>query len=369
MSGVRIDGSPLQGVGQGKGGSEDSEEVGSYRGLEVTQETDALSLLADMAEEMTFAASEHEEKNIEDRKPVREERGVRRAEFAIARLEDLDRQDLEQFLQSLRGKSLEKLGELKGRLALLFKDPLHRHAALRRASEELAEDAELSGTLDTLLAELEAEHGPEIRAGYNIADVPAEGLKGGKTELRALYVETILDYRSLSNAMQKLVDRYGPEEFPAAVAGLFKAVSADCSAAAPSTDPARLKTLMDDMYQLELLGNTYKDCAALLDKVRGDYPPAPGASLAGARPEDIMRPVLHLNDAATVQAAQVRNLMPFLHGNQDPVCDVHLTQGVKALVRKMPHRVFDSQDKRQNLLDAIQDVVDEAVEREETRKE
>jgi type III secretion protein W len=345
--------------------------VGSYRGLQVVQQIDPMALLAEMLEELSFAASEHEEKNIQERKPVREEKGQfsgRTSRFAVGKLKDLNKQDLDQFLQSLRQKNIEKQGEVRPLIAALFKSPLHQHAALQYAREEYGENPALLAALDSLATELEEAYGPEIRAGYNIASVPAEGLAGGQAELRALYADTVLDCKSLEEAMHKLVDRYGADNFSTAVSNLFKAVSADCSAAAPSLAPARLQTLMDDMYQLEVLGNTYRDCAALLDKVRSEHPPCPGAALATAKAEDIMRPVFRLKDDHLVQPSQVATLMPFLQGSPDPVCDVHISQGVKDIVRKMPHRVFSDNDKRQALLNAVQQLVDAAVEREEAQE-
>jgi hypothetical protein len=78
-----------------------------------------------------------------------------------------------------------------------------------------------------------------------------------------------------------------------------------------------------------------------------------------------MRPLFRLKDETAPLASQVRGLMPFICGNEDPACDVRLTHGVKSLARALPHRVFESQAKRQALLDAIQELADEAVEREE----
>ena len=369
---VRIDSGKAYGASQNVGGKADPRGmVGAYRGLQVVQQTDPMALLAEMLEELSFAASEYEEKNIEERKPVLEEKGLthnRQFQFAVPKLKDLNKQDLEQFLQSLRQKNVEKQGEVRALLTALFKLPLHQHAALLHAGEEYGDNPALLEVLDFLAEELESAYGLEIRAGYNIADVPAEGLAGGQAELRALYTETVLDYKSLEDAMRRLVEQYGAENFPAAVHSLFKAVSADCSAAAPSLDPARLRTLMDDMYQLEVLGNVYRDCAALLDKVRSDHAPGPGSPLAAARAEDIMRPVFRLKDETLVQPSQVATLMPFLGSNPDPVCDVHICQGVKGIVRKMPHRVFLDNDKRQALLDAVQHLVDAAVEREEAQE-
>lgn len=327
-----------------------------------------MSLLSEMAEELTMLASEYDDLSLEDRKSTRDQKGTRRkgAAESASELEDLSEDDLEAFIDFLRQKKVADMPEVGAGLARLFREPPHRHATLTRAREELGrDDPELAAELEKLLEELEEAHGPEIRAGYNLAGIPTPGLAGGPAELRALYAETVLDCENLTQAMQKLVEGYGAENFPAAVGALFKAVSADLSAAQPSLDRVRLKVMMDDMYQLEVLGNTYRDCAALLEKTRAAHPPAPDSPLAGVRAEDLMRPLFRLKDENAILASRVRGLMPFISGHPDPVCDVRLAQGVKNLARAFPHRVFESQTKRQALLDAIQELVDEAVEREE----
>ena|GEM_PF-1971449 len=366
---TRLDGALPRSSGPGgsQAGSAAAGQVrGQFRGLAVIQQVDPMSLLADMAEELSLLASEYEELSIEDRKSARDQRSSRRKTEASYALGDLNEEELGKFISFLRREKTTGTGEINNRLTLAFREPFHRHAALTRAQEELGrENPELAAELEGFLKELEAAHGPEIRAGYNLAEVSARGLAGGQAELRTLYAETVLDCESLTQAMQTLVERYGAENFPGAVKTLFKALSADISASKPSLDRVRLKVMMDDMYQLEVLGNTYRDCAALLDKTRTAHPPPPGVPLALARAEDLMRPLFRLKDEAALLSSQVRALMPFIRGNEDPLCDVRLTQGVKGLARALPHRIFESQAKRQALLDAIQELADEAIEREE----
>ncbi|MDR2726319.1 MAG: type III secretion system gatekeeper subunit SctW, partial [Candidatus Adiutrix sp.] len=237
------------------------EAGGQYKGLAVSRQNDPMSILADMAEELSWMVNEYEEMSIEDRKSARDRKGLQRKSSAESSsgADDLDEEDLEAFIGLLRQQKVAGKEDISRSMARVFREPFHRHAALTRAREELSrDDPELAAQLEKLQAELEELHGPEIRAGYNLARVSASGLAGGPAELRSIYAETILDCESLTQAMQKLVERYGAENFPAAVGTLFKAVSADLSAAQPSLDPVRLKVMMDDMYQLEVLGNTYR---------------------------------------------------------------------------------------------------------------
>ena len=364
---TRLDGalSRASGPRGGQGGAAADQVRGQFRGLAVIQQVDPMSLLADMAEGLSLLASEYEELSLEDRKTARDQRSTRRKTEAAAR-GDLNEEELGKLISFLRQEKTLKIGDISNRLARAFREPFHQHAALARAREEIGrENPKLAAELEKLQKELEAAHGPEIRAGYNLAEVSAQGLAGGQAELRSLYAETVLDCESLTQAIEALVERYGAENFPGAVKTLFKALSADISASKPSLDRVRLKVMMDDMYQLEVLGNTYRDCAALLDKIRAVHTPPPGVPLALARAEDIMRPLFRLKDEAALLSSQVRALMPFIRGNEDPLCDVRLTQGVKGLARALPQRIFESQAKRQALLDAIQELADEAIEREE----
>lgn len=339
---------------------------GSWNGRQVSAQSTPMSILADAAEELTFSAQETQEKRMSERK-LRDEGSSLERFTTISKLldelHDLNKSDVERLLTAIK-KGLSNAGELKQLLKQL-KDPTHQHAALMHAKASLKGEGteQAQAIIQQVLDELEAQQGPAIRAGYNIAGVDSDGLLGDAAMLRGLYRGTVLNYQSFSQAFDSLVEKYGYKEFPKAIAFLLKALSADMSATSPSSSMAELKTIMDDMYQLEVLSNFYRDTETLLSHLREfckrEVP---------AEAKDIMSPVLRLKDEKFVQATQITATMPFLISDM-PLCDVQFIQGIKDNIRKLPYRLFTDTEKRQNLLDAVQEILDEAIDREDEEME
>lgn len=336
--------------------------IGSWNGRDVTPNTDILSLLADAAEELTFSAQETQEKKIAERKLVEESNPLdafEKVEKLIQQLDDINKNDLERLLEAI--KQGTKNSEDLQKALQQFPDPTHKHAALTYMKEQLQGDAntELRSLVETALNELMEHEGPAVRAGYNIAGVDHGGLAGDAGALRGLYRGTVLDYESFSQAFDKLVDQYGADDFPKALGFLIRALTADMASTTPSTTMPQLKGIMDDLYQLEVLGNFFRDSESLLDRLEKLF----GRKMR-ATPRDIMSPILRLKDERFVQDSQITATMPFLV-TSDAACDVQFTQGIKDNVRKLPHKLFHDGEKRHNLLDALQSVLDAAIDREE----
>lgn len=337
------------------------QESGSWNGTQVNQKPDAMSLIADAAEELSFGAQETEEKSISERKLKDSGTAERfaKVEKLLERTEDLHKSDLQRLLDTIKtGKALDQAIQ---NFNENFPDPTHRHAALSYLLENLTgeEFADARATLQKSIAALMEAEGPAVLAGYNIAGVHGDSALGGEAALRGLYRGTVLDYQSLMQTFDALADKYNGVEFSKAVAFLMRALGADMNATTPSTPMAALKTIMDDLYSLEILKNFFLASEELLRRLEKRY----GKKMP-AKPRDIMTPVLRLKDERFIQPSQLTATMPFLV-SANPEQDVHFTQGLKENVRQLPHKIFDNDDKRQNLLGALQELLDTAIDREE----
>lgn len=357
----RIDGNFQPQLFQTGGSSEAAEAAqGNFNGRQVSVQPNAMSLLADAAEELTFSAQETQEKKISERKLLEEGGSAERyekIEKLLERLGDLEKSDLERFLDAMKKEAtLRNLDRLLGEV----KDPTHRHAMLSYAKEMLGESTEARALVEKALTKLMEQEGPAVRAGYNIAGIKGEAFLGDQAALRNLYRGTVLDYQSFTQAFDQLADKYGAKEFPKALEFLIRALSADMAATTPSTTMSQMKNIMDDLYMLEVLKNFYADSEKLLERLVEFC----GRNVDKAKPQDIMSPLLRLKDENFVQSSQLTAVMPFLI-SEHPPCDVQFIQGLKDNVRKLPHKIFSDTDKRYNLLDAIQDLLDDAIDREE----
>lgn len=342
-------------------GGAQSAKSGSWNGLQVTAQHDATSALADAAEELTMAGQEKEEKKLTERK-LKQQKGsprtmLDRINRLLGKFNDLNKDVLQRFMETMLAgvKNQTQLKELLGK----FQDPTHQHAALTLAREQLqGKNPDTLKMIDQTLKDLETEKGEQIRAGYNIADVDGGGL-ADQAALRKLYRATILDYQSLLQAFDDLSEKYASKDFAKAIDFLMRALGADMAATTPSTTMEQLQGIMNDLYQLEVLSQFYTTSEALLAHLREFCQRELPASA-----KDIMRPVLQLKDENFLTAMQITRQMPFLVSDEPP-CDVQFIQRLRQTVQKLPHRFFMDGQKRQNLLDAMQEILDEAIDREE----
>jgi len=354
------------GLGTGPSDTESGAPIeGSYRGQQVAVEEDPLSLLADAAEELTFGASEQVEKKVGERKLKSEQHIVKVAhteesELRTQTLKDLDPEALKKFLAQLKetGANADAIKDLAQRT---FEDPTQRHAALSEALKQLSEDAtyaDLSQAVDTVLTQFEATEGPQIRAGYNIDGVDSSTV-GSPQQGRDLYRETVLGNADIAQTFTTLMDKFGPDNFQQALQFLIQAVGADVSSSTPSTDKTALFTANSDLYQVELLGNLYRDTEKLLDNVDKTF-----GIETGVKPFGLMKETLRLKDARLVDPTAIRSLLD-LKGEEAPTRDVALVKGYKDLVYRLPLKIYNDPTTRQTLLNGIQSVLDEAITVEE----
>lgn len=167
-----------------------------------------MSLLADAAEELTFAADTTDEYELEDRKE-RE-----RAEDAYAErvklYQDLmheagKSQNIDRLKDSLRAREGR---EKASREALYrFPDPSDAYAALSEALDAFSDDPSVDpSVIEDIrqgLAELETEHGPQIRSGVQGALAAAGYPELDSADgLRDLYRQTVCDFTDVNAGLR-----------------------------------------------------------------------------------------------------------------------------------------------------------------------
>ena len=166
------------------GTQQTTQKTGEWNGLKVTAGNDPASLLADAAEELTFAASEKVEKDVSVRKkPDKEKRlaAVTPPEEALAEMQQRMGKRLNDLLAKLKsgnGSPAALKEALEG-----FPDPTERHAALDWLEDQFADQLSLAAMVRREREQLEAESATAIQAGYNISGVDAEAT-GGEVEGR-----------------------------------------------------------------------------------------------------------------------------------------------------------------------------------------
>lgn len=338
--------------------------AGSFRG-ETVQTLDTRSVLTDAAEEITFAHSEKvEDKELAERKLAPGER------LQVLRLEEI-----RAYLDAAHDEGgEEKLVALAKRMLAGQQDPLQsaRQAsaeparqfialqyALRHGEEEGAEPAVLAAIEDAL-EELMLERGPQVRAGLNSVHAAAT-VAGGSAAVETFqsdYRDLVLGQATLADTLGVLLERYPQEDFPCGLAAMIRALGDDLAAARPSTDPNRLHALVSDLYQLEVAATLLERCAGLAATVHRDHGVEPFV------PTLLLRELTALSNERWVNGSRFAAIAERC-GCAATAPQIRFLTEVKGVMRELPVKIFADVENRQSLLNAVQDALDAAIDREE----
>lgn len=368
---IQSDASSLSGAAIGaatdRSGVSSYQTLGQYRGERVVSMPDPRSMLQDAAEEMTFQHGEKAEKSLARRRIRDTDQRTQtfkptQVQQVLDKLGDLKKSVLERTLQILQRMEHAQSFELRQQVREHLPEPSHQYAALLALSEHLRETgapADQIARAEQALRELETQHGPEIRAALNIAEIAdafTQTQLGDLQSLRATYRDTVLEAADLAASFKTLKDRYGDSELLQAIKYLLKALAADLSADGPSIDRAKLNTLLNDLYRLELLTGLLEDCATLVERYR-----TPNLVF---KPADLLGELLALQVQTWLRPESVVPL-PGKLGVRKIAQEINFLREFKELARSIPLKAYADSEQRPRLLDAIQQAMDSAIEREE----
>lgn len=343
---------------------------GDYHGGKVVHRIDVQSLVAEAAEEISLSFSEKAEKTLSKRKiapgPGVKTRAVERAREYLDRLPDLEKAEkLQEFLDRLKSRREWNLPGILREARSFFRDVSHRYGGLSFAREMLQAEEGFEALRDGIgkaLETLEAERGPEIRAGLNVSGVAREYSESGLSgiqRLRDFYRDTVLAYESLDGAYRTVVETYGNTDLPRAVAFLIKAAGVELQSLGPSISKTELKRIVDELYQLEALGNLHTGCGDLMERMRsrfGERPAGGGRELLGL----LMGLVRDPRPGSDRVAAVVRSL-----GIAGIEARIGFLRELRTLVWEVPPKACGDGGARERLLEGVEAALDSEVRREE----
>ncbi len=346
--------------------AESSAVRGSFMGNAVVQVPSPESLLADAAEELSFSADTTDDFELEERK---ERDRIKKSEE--------ERIKLYQELMHEAGKS-EQLGSLRdslrsradSRRALdnareYFPDPSDAWAALMQMREELrAEGADkaLLDEVETALAEMDEKEGPAIRAGIQgaLASAGFEDL-GGSDAMRDFYRRTACEFSSVNEVFAHVMEQYGGD-FDRAMDFLFSALSADMAADVPSMGLRHLESVHDTLGKVRLTQSAYRLCESMMERWSRVHGVRPGAGSLTSM--ELLGDIVGLREKRFIGAAQIDGILAKA-GAPDIEREVLFLQELLSTARKFPVALFDDEQGRMKILDAVQESVDRAIERED----
>ncbi len=343
------------------------EESGEYRGETVTLNESATSIIEDIAEEITFSASEIVEKKISRRKVKSKgnKDPLKYAEFYLKKLPDIGKPEkFQEFVDHLKKKANLTAEQLSKEVEKFSKDVSHQYVALSFARDLLEGKSgfeNLKSKIDDLIDDLYETNGPEIRAGLNVTETATEFSRDDLFDVQALrdfYRDTVLQYEGITETFKSIVEKYGGEKFDETLDFLLRAIGSDLHSQGPSTSTAELKKIVDDLYQVEVLGTIHKNCEKVLDKLETVFNIS-----AGETSTRLTEKVLNLREKHHVQQEDFIELVNRV-GIVDQKARVYFMRELKNIISLIPLKVYENQHARFRLMDAAQGALDVVIEEE-----
>lgn len=352
-------------VPQSTGTVHASAATGSLFGLQATVVDSPMSLLADAAEELTFAADSTDDFELDERKErdeISEAMEERVKKYQELMREAGSAQELNALRDAIRARQGKEHALRQARQH--FPDPADAWAALKQLREELSGDASANAEtlrgVDEALAELEASDGPAIRAGINGA-LNARGFEqlGTPSELGGLYRGAVCEFADVNALFAHIQEKFGGD-FEAAVDFLYKALASDMACDTPSMEKSHLEHVNSGLGELRQLQSARSLCAKTLARwhdVHGVRDcPLDDMALLGRildlRKEHFISPSRITRIADEARAPDIERKVLFL-------------QELLNTARAFSPVLFDGAEGRMKVIDAVQGAVDAAIAEED----
>jgi len=342
------------------------EEKGQLAGYEIKASDNPLELLADSAEELTFAHDNTKELDLKERK-VKDSRFDQMVE-KVAKYQELmaksgHKNNLERLAEFL--KTNQNPRDLQDQALKEFGgDPALAWAALKELRSDLEGSAppELLAALEKAADELESLKGPEIKAGLTgtLAGLDHPGL-GGPFELGSDYRRTTCEFYDRPEEMFAFIlEKFGPARFEEAVEFLFRSLGDDLASDQPSHGQAHLEAVGAGLGQARVLNGAHALSARLVERWRSVHQVA-DSSLT---PLDLVQSFLRAKNQRFLGPDDFKPLAQ-LAKPPDIEREVLFYQELLGTVRLFSPQFFDGPESRMKVMDTVQEAVDLAITRED----
>lgn len=339
--------------------------TGAFMGHAASVVTDPMSLLADAAEELTFSVDTTDEFELSEREE--EDKALKAQEERVQLYKDLMHQagkteEMHQLADQLRSSRTKS--DVMRQVRERFPDSSDAYAALDYALEELeakgASEESIRAVKDAR-DELLAEEGPAVRAGMQ-AMLAAQGygdLDAGDA-LRGLYRRAVCDFAGVNEMFSHILDKYGPDKFDQAISFLTRTLGSDLSADVPSMEKTHLENVNANLGLVRLVQSAHAQCGRVMDRWRDVH----GITNCPLDSRALLGRVLALRGENFLSAANFERIAAEVRP-PDIEREVLFLQELMQMTRSLPSQLFDGHSGHMKVLDAVQDAVDNAIERED----
>jgi len=249
-------------------------------------------------------------------------------------------------------------------------DPTAQYLMLLDAAEEIESgqagpDAGgvAAAAVREVLEEMFAERGERILADVNTVEAYSRLSTEQAQQFRAAYHDAAIGAESLGgvvNHLLKVVNDSGTgASFRDVHQTMITALGLDLAASRSSTDKSKLQSLVSDLYHLEVVSTLLEASGNLSEQLQTRHGNAPFA------PNQLTSDLVALSGERWVDADHFKRLADRYRAMDPLAATVDFLTGVRNLVKEIPVKVFATPEARQTLIDAAQDALDYAIDREE----
>lgn len=351
---------------QGTAGAAGANSIGSLLGQQVELISSPLSLLADAAEEMTFAVDTTKEFGLEERKDRDkvDEATKRRVQLYQELMHQAGKsKQIDVLKESLQAKA-GKDNVLKEALQQ-FSDYTDAWASLKSIAEEFENNPAVSDDIKTgireAIQELEIQHGAEIKTGLHgaLSHAGFEDM-GTSDDTRDLYRQVTFDFTSITHAFQYINEKYGGANFDKAMDFLFSSISSDISSDSPSMDKTHLEFVHQNLGKVRLLQSAYVQCENLVNRWENEH----NVTNSGLTAMDILSSVVAFRDINYLGTMHIEEIAGKAKA-PDIEREVLFMQDFVGMLRQFPDKIYDDIQTYQKVMDVAQQALDKVIERED----
>lgn len=212
---------------------------------------------------------------------------------------------------------------------------------------------------------LERTKGEEIRAGLNLAEVvnARSSDAAGLQELRRLYRNEVLGYRTPQDCFRALLSQRGAEGLRVSIGFLVEACGVDLQSATPSKSKEELARILGDLQCVSTLTAALDRADALVAKMSRQFGEA--CALDGTM---LTERLIALTEKAFADRRDMQSLMQTV-GIQQLLAKLYFMTTLQGVVRQFSSRLFADEEARRRLVDAAQEVLDDLVAEQQQRDE
>jgi type III secretion protein W len=333
---------------------------GTLGGFALTVSSEA-DKLADAAEELTFGVDNTDELELKERKekdslsPFILERVLLYQEL-MHQAGNEDKQA--EFVKALR--SAKNAQDALERTRQFYPDSTDAYAALSEAADSLEPGNPLESVLREALSELESSDGERIRAGLAAALAGREYSElGSALELKGDYQKVVFDFADGLEMLNHIMEKFGADGFEKGLDFLFKALAQDLAAETPSREKASLETTSRELGQAKTLNGVHALGQKLVERWRTAHQQSSDLSAM-----DYLKFVAGLKKEPYLSAS-VADPLVAKAGPCDPEKEVLFRQDLLNTTKTVTMQAFEDLESRQRCLAALQEGLDQAIDRED----